>query len=74
MNKEQFMRIAEEEGIASSDWREDLWKVHKLLVRGLDPLLSTEKSMCRGMLRMEKKRGVQAYLTLLTTGFPEGDE
>ena len=50
MNKEQFMRIAEEEGIASSDWREDLW------------------------LRMEKKRGVQAYLTLLTTGFPEGDE
>lgn len=28
MTKERFMQIAEEVGIASSDWKEDLWKTH----------------------------------------------
>ena len=70
MNKEQFIQIAEEEGIASSDWKEDLWKLHKLLVRGLDPLLATEKSMCRGMILMEKRRGRQTLSNSLDYRFP----
>lgn len=30
MNKERFMQIAEEVGIASSDWKEDLWRAHQV--------------------------------------------
>lgn len=46
MTKERFFEIAEEEGIASSDWKEDLWKTHtatasRLASMGYSPCEST---------------------------------
>ncbi len=35
MTKERFMQIAEEVGIASSDWKEDLWRAHVISKDGL---------------------------------------
>ena len=35
MTKERFMQIAEEVGIASSDWKEDLWRAHLTCAMGL---------------------------------------
>ena len=35
MTKERFFEIAEEVGIASSDWKEDLWKIYQKCSLGL---------------------------------------
>lgn len=61
MTKERFMQIAEEVGIASSDWKEDLWTQHCDAVEGLTPSISEERLWAQTMILFEKEQGRKSY-------------
>lgn len=65
MTKEQFMQIAEEVGIVSSDWKEDLWRAHLISKDGLVFLPEDE----RDLVFVALKAALQAARNTLFRGY-----
>ena len=62
MTKERFMQIAEEEGIASSDWKEDLWKAHEEATKGCFLNERDLELACRNGFVMARAQARQTFL------------
>jgi len=69
MTKERFMQIAEEVGIASSDWKEDLWKQHQRSTRGMLFVNNEKEEFARLTLSGERILAEEIFHTVLRRGF-----
>ncbi len=74
MTKEQFTKIAEEEGIVSSDWKEQLWLAHQTAIGGLCPNHQEEREWVRVVIRRNKEEARQAYFTHFNPRYPRNEK